>query len=104
MDMRRVEGNPQELPHSLNQLQAGSYLLVTHPAYADPETEAVIGPSHPRPGKLAQERMRDYELLCEPHIMQIVREREIQLARYDEVPLQPPALSDDAFSEQAERG
>ncbi|GCE29635.1 hypothetical protein KDA_51190 [Dictyobacter alpinus] len=75
----------QVLPETLRQLQAGTYLLVTHPTYIDEETQHVIGQEHTQPGGFARSRWPDYQLLCEPEIMRIIDERRIQLIRFDEV-------------------
>ena len=74
----------QTLPETLRQLQAGTYLLITHPAYIDAETQQVVGQEHTQPGDFARSRWPDYQLLCDPEIMHIINERHIQLIRYDE--------------------
>ncbi len=90
-NMQNLDINQLELLPSLNKLQAGSYVMVTHPAYVEPETQAVVGQSYSQPGEFAHARMHDYLLLCDPEVARVVRERNIQLARYDEV-LSYPAL------------
>ena len=83
--MQKLECDLADLPLVLSGLQEGSYVLITHPSYAEPEIQAVTGQAYPQPGDLAQTRWRDYQMLCDPRVAQIVREREIQLVRYDEV-------------------
>ena len=82
----QLKSSLHELPQSLRQLKAGNYTLITHPAYADAETHQVLGQFYTQPGALGRERLLDYQVLCEPEIMQIVRERHIELTRYDELP------------------
>jgi predicted glycoside hydrolase/deacetylase ChbG (UPF0249 family) len=91
-NMRKLDINQLGLLKSLDKLQAGSYVMITHPAYAEPETQAVVGQSYSRPGEFAHARMHDYQLLCDPEVARIVRERKIQLARYDEVLSYPATL------------
>lgn len=83
-DMRRIEYGSNELSGLLGQLQEGRYLLITHPAYLEPETQVVVGQSYPQQGAFAQARLRDYHSLCDPRTAQVVHERQIQLIRYDE--------------------
>ena len=87
--IQKLECDLADLPLALSQLQEGSYVLITHPSYAEPEIQEVTGQAYPLPGDLAQTRWRDYQMLCDPRVVQIVREREIQLVRYDEMLLCP---------------
>jgi chitin disaccharide deacetylase len=84
-DLRRVESGTRELSQVFRRLEQGTYLLITHPAYFEPEMQAVVGQSSQKPGTVALARLHDYQQLCDPLVMRAVHERGIGLSRYDDV-------------------
>ncbi len=73
-----------ELQQTLQELTAGSYLLITHPAYESEEMRKVVGYSAPVVGQIARVRENDYRMLCHPEVLKTIQEKAIAVLRYDE--------------------
>ncbi|GCE30977.1 hypothetical protein KDA_64610 [Dictyobacter alpinus] len=73
-----------DLQSLLQNISAGDYVLITHPAYDNEEMQQVTGGNSPDAGQMAQERDNDRQMLCDPGVLQIIQDRAIILRRYDE--------------------
>lgn len=74
-----------EVQETLRNLMAGTHLLITHPTYEGQEIQQIVNCENPLPGLVAQVRQNDHYLLCHPEVMKTIQEKQIVLARYDEV-------------------
>lgn len=76
---RDTSGKREWLLNYLATLQPGLHVLVVHPAVGGPELASITGPDSV-PYRWAEEyRIADLELLTDPEVMALVRERGIEL-------------------------
>jgi chitin disaccharide deacetylase len=76
---RDTSGKREWLLNYLAGLQPGLHVLVVHPAVGGPEIAAMTGPDSV-PYRWAEEyRIADLELLTDPEVMALIRERGIEL-------------------------
>jgi chitin disaccharide deacetylase len=74
----------KDLERLLGLLGGGSFIHVTHPAFADPELEPCFNSETPK-GQVARERNAEREFLCNPEVKKFVETHKIEITRFDEM-------------------
>jgi len=69
------------LKHRLDSAPTGTYVLITHPSFADPEIHAYHLPTQPE-GVIARERNEDRQLLTAPELRSYAAENAVEFLRF----------------------
>ncbi len=73
---------PAAFARALRAAAPGTYCMITHPSYAEGDIMAATYGSE-KPGAVAEERNDDRRVFMEQDVLDAVREKEVELIRYD---------------------